>query len=967
MTLLYDMGTTSKDSLLPSGVTTAPLTGCTLAATSPGLSVTSTSATPPAFTFTDPQMVSLTAEGQWITIQMSASAGERLGFYCGVGAGSDQRFCLPIRADGVMRTYNLWTGKHYIIPRTLADVNATPDPAYSGFTGAPAKILLHKALAPETAITLTSRVLTAGSANVALAAANSGIMVGQTVAGTGIAVGTTVAAYDAAAKTITLSQPAVTSGTVTLTLQAGFMSPVTVYCSEVPGASAVVGYIQIDTQPTGPANLVVEFFGPAIAMTRVGVPNAWGIRVRNMGGITATGIALAFSSTEGLTVGTPRGLAQTIPPDEDRTFFFDVTASSASNPLDMTTFKHLQVTVTCAQGDSNVVTGRAWVDPAAPSGLTTGTAPTAVAISRANKRATIGLWNFQAWSAYDEHHSASICSTFERRSALGIYDQEDPAVCDWFIYWLAAHGVDYLNVEWFELLDTAPRYLALGLTQSKNIGAIKFQISYCSNDNVTLPNNRIQNGVGIFAGTGAPTAGVGNQNDFYLDVTNWRIYGWKGASAWPSGYVQCMTPSQATAGDAAISFSTVSTTGTWSSGSPDITVASTANLYVGMPVVGTGLAANSVATAINIATKVVTVNHNATSSGAAVSLSFTKVDPRVIFACGFLNMARKWLPFVSHSSYHRTPDNRLRISVFNAFLLYEHLNNIKRSSDAGRYTAVRTAFMSSLLDLTETLVLASVSAAGVPAAGVAWCGQIQNNQGGADGDGLTTGGTGNSTRFTDMGFYRADAYNWYQAGNNTNGCVNMTAAQSIDYARDHRWSAQCNNNGCRPAANLMAGFDNGRWVQPRTPDWVLTGWSYEMMKRHLQDCLAWLDANVSATQTDEGREILIDALDEHGEGSIVMPNARDQFTMTRAIAEVFVLPSVFGGGYSWPQGIIVPEDVSATTAHVTDLYSRPWVQALSAVPSVDGSSTITEQGITIPPGSYPTPSRIRGGGWIRHH
>jgi hypothetical protein len=44
------------------------------------------------------------------------------------------------------------------------------------------------------------------------------------------------------------------------------------------------------------------------------------------------------------------------------------------------------------------------------------------------------------------------------------------------------------------------------------------------------------------AGAGAPTSGVGNNGDWYIDTTNWRLYGPKASGAWPGTYTNLQGP-----------------------------------------------------------------------------------------------------------------------------------------------------------------------------------------------------------------------------------------------------------------------------------------------------------------------------------------------------------------------------------------------------------------------------------------
>lgn len=64
------------------------------------------------------------------------------------------------------------------------------------------------------------------------------------------------------------------------------------------------------------------------------------------------------------------------------------------------------------------------------------------------------------------------------------------------------------------------------------------------NGNLTAATNGID-GKSLRSGSGAPTSGVGNDGDFYINTTGNNIYGPKASGAWPSG-VSIVGPTGAT-------------------------------------------------------------------------------------------------------------------------------------------------------------------------------------------------------------------------------------------------------------------------------------------------------------------------------------------------------------------------------------------------------------------------------------
>lgn len=549
---VYNFASATRDSLLPATVVTAAVSG-SIVSTAAGTSVSGVAGAPPAFDILDyrnsdnggPLAESLSL-GRWLSVRMqTSSTGNFAGVYFQMNGSADQDISFPIRNDGVMRTYNVWLGKYWTVPRTKAHYEAQArGAAYNvGFPGVTNKISIRASLIEPPGTVTASMTLTSGSTSAALSEANSNIDVGNEVTGTGIPAGTTVRTYAGGATTaVTLSQAATASGTVSCTFSTGGLgSPIRVYPSNSYGGSGTVSFVRVSDQPVGPACLVIDFTGPTASRMRPGETHEWGVRVHNMGGIEATGIQISVTSTDaGFTFASHDYTGRTIPPGEYRTFYFDCTFTTFGERKAITT------TVSCAQGDSVTRGGVGTILPALPAGyvasLEAGVAPHPTVTPRSATRVETFIWAFISTTAQSMNHAVATASRFEYLNDLGYVDCATTVYWDWMIYYLVHIGlVNVLQFEWFwdddRCSTTMPYFLA-----SRNVGYVKFTLSVTIHAGTGISTTAVRDfsstaTTTIRTSSGAPGAGLGNVTDFCIDTANNRLYGPKNTTGWPAAYL----------------------------------------------------------------------------------------------------------------------------------------------------------------------------------------------------------------------------------------------------------------------------------------------------------------------------------------------------------------------------------------------------------------------------------------------
>ncbi|MBK8200419.1 MAG: hypothetical protein IPK75_18885 [Acidobacteria bacterium] len=777
-----------------------------------------------------------------------------------------------------MRTYNVWLGPVYNIPRSQADTEAPEDPAIDAeangeFFGRNLVIKGTSRLIPhgrQMTVTTTAgnKTLTA----VSLGAGTDSVSANHAFLCPGFPAGTTVASYNAGAAQITLNSSANCTTSAT-GVAASSRYPITVFPSCASGASGVVEFIKLQAQPEGPVVLIVDWCCPARALLRVGTTTIWGIRVRNSGGIKATGIGLSFANlSTGLAASAANTVFEDIPPDEDRTFFFEVTSTAYGS------FLSLDVTVTCDQGDSvTAIAARGWYYGAKPAGLTAGVVPPPGTLpTKPADCPLIGVWLFPPWRG----RGAAIGHTFERRPELGYASYERQEFWKWHIKWLAEHGVDYLLVEWIERIrktgfnkdinknyarDCVDNGLLPALEAVGFVGKIKFEINYvCQNDDVALPRNQLNSDIEIYTGNGPPGTVAGSQdNDYYLDTTvaagvGQRLYGPKAGGSWNTAY------------------------------------------YVTTP------------------------------PGTTRAKCFA--------ACNFLEMFRRQVPYFTHPAYLYTPGPtpKARYSFFNANTgFYVQITAPLGDDDyAGNKTDDNDLFVQTLLARANRLAIV-----GGVTNGMSWgAGQTA---GGKSTDGLP-GATpqdranGNSDFWSGLGFDRCSYYGLL----GVNRVANVEDAAKTQAAMDTAWDDQENiAHGIRPQLYICGGFDHHRWQQAkRMTSWTIVGWDYDRLKDHMNAAKAFF---VAKGIPNAQREILCTALDEYGEGSIFAPVAQNGFKFLQAIREVWypdaTAPTIIGPAdvYATPAAFraALPQDA-------VNLFR--WVATPTAYPDEDVNTNTKE-------------------------
>lgn len=851
-----------------------------------GVSVSSVAPLQPTFKILDPRITD-DIPGQWLTIRLSANTGT----WAGVCFRPDQtgRYWFRIRGDGVMRTYNVWLGPVYNIPRPQSDTEAAQDPAIAAeaageFFSRNLVILGTSTLDPiKAAATVNTVAFTGGNLSASktitvTSATGDKIAVGHAVLCPGFPAGATVSSYNAGTGALVLNVSAGASATQT-GVTATFRFPITVFPSCASGASGVVEFIKLQDQPEGPANLIVDWCCPARALLRVNTTTIWGVRVRNSGGITATGIRLSFSNlSSGMTVGAVRNIPDRIPPDEDRTIFFEVTSTAFGS------FRSMDVTVTCDQGDSVTYVGaRGWYYGNKPSGLTANVVPPPGTLpTKPADCPLIGVWLFPPWRG----RYPAIAHSFERRPELGYASYEHPEFWKWHIKWLAEHGVDYVLVEWIERIrktgynadinknyarDCLDNGLLPALEAPGFVGTMKFEINYvCQNDEVALPRNELNVDIEIFTGPGAPGTVAGSaDNDYYLDTTNYLLYGPKAGGSWNTAY------------------------------------------YVTVP------------------------------AGTTRAKCFA--------ACNFLEMFRRQIPYFTHPAYLYTPGAtpKARYSFFNANTgFYVQITAPLGDDDyAGNKTTANDMFVRTLLERANRMAID-----GGVTNGMSWGGG--QTAGGKSTDGLP-GATAqdranaNADFWSSLGFDRCSLYGLL----GRNIPANVEDAANTQAATVVAWGDQENiAHGIRPQLSISGGFDSHRWQQrKRNTAWTIVGWDYERLKSHMEAAKTFFtDKAIPNGQ----REILFTAIDEYGEDRILAPCAKNGFKFLQALREVW-LPGVTAPTIVGPADVYANPAAVRASLPQDNINLFRWVATPSAYPDEDVNTNTTEGIQGAPPGAYP--------------
>lgn len=715
-------------------------------------------------------------------------------------------------------------------------------------------------------------------------------------------------------------------------LGTGLVSPVTIYGSEVQGATAKIASLRVATQPAGPVNLVIDYVGPYLGIHRVGNAEWWMVRVANVGGRTATGLTVTATGT-GMTFTAP-ATTEAIPPGEERTFFFKMTAATAG-------IKTVNVSVSCAQGDSVTMAGESEVDPQLTteflSTLVSGRAPVPTLIPRANKLARIGCWAFASQTATDLNHAVSMVRTPETTLQFGIGDMAAEEFWSWAVYWLAQHGVDYLLFEVFPYNEKGWDALA-AFNASDNFGSMKYSLSYINHAGTFVSMTAVDNylsGNGNFQATAVRTGGRitsytiedgGTEFDLVPTVT---ITGGGGSGA---------TATATISGGVVTAIVPVNEGTGYFGAAPTVNLTKTQiRSGAGAPGPADGNGSDLYLDTTNRRLYGPKRNGAWPSSFIAIPSGYsalTSTSPQVIHAANLLLMFQyQFVPHLSSSQYLRDENTgEMCIGVWNVKELYNGVNGESNVGLAMPTTppAHYLEWMQNTLSRIEGL-LAEHGLTG----GVCWEGNFNNTE---------------KAFFAPMGFARSQSYNWFGASTNNAGCHISTPAATLSYAKT-RWPLMGRTGTTIvPKVTLLTHYDHRHWVDLENPAWVIAGWNANHWREHLDDAVDFLDT-ISSTVTHTQREVLVTALGEGGEQEEILPCGRMQGRSLRALAEKFA------PGVTIPP-FVIPSDVGASVPNIEALDQ--YVKFPSPLPWV----TATTQGVTILSGFVEPEEEVATTSWF---
>ena len=207
--------------------------------------------------------------------------------------------------------------------------------------------------------------------------------------------------------------------------------------TDTEGAEVSIESIEIAGEPCGPAELIVDYFGPADGINRAGRPAEVTLSVRNLGGETAQNVVATLDVPEGLRVTGPS--RQTI---ENLTCWLPKTISwqaEASRP------EPAQVAVTLKGPGIETISSTAAIEfTAAPEVPTASYIPEPQPVKSPYD---IGVFYFPGWPSMSRWQP--ILNYPMRKPVLGWYDESNPECADWQIKWAVEHGVTFFMVDWY--------------------------------------------------------------------------------------------------------------------------------------------------------------------------------------------------------------------------------------------------------------------------------------------------------------------------------------------------------------------------------------------------------------------------------------------------------------------------------------------------------------------------------------
>lgn len=295
------------------------------------------------------------------------------------------------------------------------------------------------------------------------------------------------------------------------------------------------------------------------------------------------------------------------------------------------------------------------------------------------------------------------------------------------------------------------------------------------------------------------------------------------------------------------------------------------------------------------------------------------------YSANWLDHMRKVIPYFARSNY-RFVNGKPFYSILNVTGNSAFYNQVVNSVGSSiSYTTANDTWVSTLLARAQRMA----QVAGYT--GISYEGGGVNAQ---------------AAKFVAMGFVRVCSYGWFQIGSPFKV---MRPAQGLAYGASTLWP-QMNKatSGLYGAYIAVPFFCSSIWVDCDAPDWEIVECEPEDWGDHYQAAFEY--ARDEPNTPDAHREVRV-IWNELGEGENVCPIAEYQ---DRLCAEMRSRADPSAA----PVTLVTPADCGIT---ITPMAGIRWAQMPTAFPSVDGTTDITEQGVTIVHSQYQTyePAPVR--------
>ncbi|MDR0337361.1 MAG: glycoside hydrolase family 99-like domain-containing protein, partial [Planctomycetaceae bacterium] len=209
--------------------------------------------------------------------------------------------------------------------------------------------------------------------------------------------------------------------------------------SDDPEAKATLKQLLVSDAPQGPPEIEIEQVYQPEAINRTNQPTPLAIRLRNIGGQTASGIKIKPTLPTGIKIVSPSGW-ETLPdlkPFETKMYVINL---SSSQPFD----GEIMLEFVGVGATKNSVTFPVRIE----KNLNLPKADYVPVPKPIQSDYEIGALYYPGWGQMEKW--ARIYNTYpERKPVLGWYDEGNPEVIDWQIKWSVENGIQYYLVDWY--------------------------------------------------------------------------------------------------------------------------------------------------------------------------------------------------------------------------------------------------------------------------------------------------------------------------------------------------------------------------------------------------------------------------------------------------------------------------------------------------------------------------------------